>query len=739
MKTRMLGIGFVTLSAILVAQTQLLPAQVSGSGVMLTDADTAGTAGSVATQQNAVDPDALQLQAGDILEILPIHRLQSATYAWILTQDRKFIQAGRDRSFAARLVNPGAYTLTAEIASQDKTTRIRKTFSVTVSARTPGMEEASTPITGSGTTLVQTDPLLDAAGNAVMKEDSSIIRILPVGNLRPLNIDTDTATDSDGDGKTDNDVDNLGTLSQTDATPIVLWFTAPVTSASLAISALQGNGTYATQHIRVLDFASGKQGNLVEGDVAIQAAKIDDRTMQFSVAFGGNTKPDAPLLYRWNFGDGSADSLETQPTHTFGTGSTFAVSVSIRNLLTAKDVATATQTVSLDIAIASSSASSASSATSTAPSSSAASSASSVATGSGGSLLSSLSGFLPLLGAFALAMIIGVAAVLFLGRRKKNSDGTSNTALEKHFEQMEIKLMEKQHGATVVPATVTTPPPAVAEKELERSSTPVPAPEPQIDPNKAPSWLKQGLQGKPDLSKPAPTPAPVVASPAPKPAAPATPAPAAAPAKVPTPVPATPPAAAAKPPVVTPAPVTPKPQPTPAAKPAPVPAPAPATVTAAMPPAPAPKMATPVTAPPATPQKPATPAVPAAPKTPAAPKPVMAPTATPAPSAPAPVAAAVTPAPATAAPASIATTPAATVPPVAAAPVVTPAPKSAITPPVSPAPIAPPMTPAPAATTATAPAAPAPAAAPAPKDDPTVAYIRVEGIQQPPQNTDQKA
>ncbi len=528
------------------------------------------------------DPDLITIQVGEIIGFLPVTTLKDATYAWILTKDRHFLQADRTAVFETRPITPGNYTLTTEITSGDKLTRIRKVFTIAVEARMPGDVELNEGTVGSGS-IIHTTPSLDENGNAILDNgQNTIVLRLNKAGLHGIMLDTDTALDTNGNGIADDDIDNDGTLFKTDGNPLVLWFANEITKKSMRVSMVLPDGSPARQPFTVTSFNTAKQEGTLQGVLSIEAAALGNRSYQFKSVFQKNAEPDTSLLYQWDFGDGET-SLTTQPSHTFGSGSTFTVHLTVKDLASGKiiDEATKDLTVTDDLPITGSGA--VSSGASVASASSAASSTVAGTSAIADKIIGLMSGnYIGYILIFLGCIVAGLILVFLLSRIRRRAGGTEqSSSLQKHFEQMEAKLVQKPQVVTptvvaAAPVVRQTPPAAVAERE-EKQTTTVPSPTPTIQAENAPSWLKQGLQGKPDLSTPAPKPT----APAPKP----TPAP--------TPVTAAPVVAAKPTPVPQPAPVPvtpPKPQ-----TPAPAPAPTPAAPEPAAAPAPAPKPASPST------------------------------------------------------------------------------------------------------------------------------------------------
>lgn len=689
---------------------------------------------------------------GDILEMIPIHGIPQAKFAWILTQDRSFLQAERSPVFRTRLIQPGDYLLLAEITSADQSMTIRRTFRITVQPREKVGESDLTNIPGSGRTLVSTLPQQLTDNRVILGEDQRVMRLTPLNQDRkPLSLDLDVSRDTDADGVPGNDVDNEGTFFQLDATPAHLWFAEPLTSRTVAVTTVGLDGNPLVQTVEVLSYEYAREQGLTISPGRIVAVPQNQSGFEFYVDF--EQQPgDIPLLYHWNFGDG-AESLVARPVHTFATNGAFTVQVSIRNLVTGKEIAQYTETVQSIVATTSSGGE--------LPVEPSSEPTTDVETGGGMSFSNLL---WPIIGLSSLLVLAALGYLLMRILRGRRP-------LHETLEQIEETVVAKD-GVT------GTPPPLVIESKKEAKPQSASQTAVKTD-DTAPAWLKKGLdqpQAAPSVAAvPVPVPVPV---PAPTPAPVPTPAPTrssnsvtqAAPkatvqqAETPTtpgaPLPSwlrqpttTAPASttpAPTPPAVTPVAVPPPPPP---AKPAPAQAPAPkATVSAPTPPPPPPAQPKPQPSAPAPTPKPTS--QPAAPKAPPATpkpktnppvtggwrpqpmpaKPASAPSAKPAPQASTPPPAPATPQtpiPAPVAPqAPVTSTPAPTVP---AAPIVPiPTPAASASPLPAPATAAVPVQPkqAPPAPPASAPPAPAPAPATTPVAiDPTVAVIRAESIE----------
>jgi hypothetical protein len=495
------------------------------------------------TGQAPVDPqsEVVNLLVGDIFEILPAHDLTDATYTWILTQDRSFIEAGRAQVFRKRIIQPGRYNLYAEISSGDQSTHISRTFILDYKPRTPGNAEA--PVTsGSGITLVKSIPVMDPTGRIILQSNTQLIRFDPVSQeTRPLVLDTDTSRDGDGDGNSTNDLDSASTFFQTDASPLYLWIASPLTSRNMSLTLVKTDGA-TVQPLTVMSEQFAQSQGIMNSSVRVTMDNTSGRTYSFNATF--DSAPMAPLLYQWSFGDGQ-QSLLANPVHEYAANGTYDVTLRIRNLNDGQEIASYSDQLAVESAIA------------TPDNPVPDDDDNDNGTTTSGGLSRSMKSILMLGGIFLLSVIAGIAVILILSRLQKRGKKLSDT-----LESMENAIVKKDEkpadAKSLPPLTITpppaaakpaTPPPQVAEREKERAiPSPLTQKPPTVEEKNAPAWLKSGLTTP---AAQAPAPAPVAQPPKPQ-----TPPPAPAPVQPP---------------------VTPKPAPVPTPAPAPVQPPKPAT------------------------------------------------------------------------------------------------------------------------------------------------------------------
>ncbi len=735
------------------------------------------------TEQVNANEESIQLKLGDILEIAADPGVDGATVSWILTQERAFVEAGRERIFRYRFVQEKIYTLRADVLLPGGTERRQRSFSIQILPQ-DGLGDGATFAAGTGAALAATLPIPDPNGRVILNLDQQLVKLVPLrSDVTPLAVDFDTSRDTDADGNPANDIDNTDTYFHSFNRPLWIWYARPLDQVELTITGIPTGASPLVQRIDVLSEEAARGQGVLTSPVNIMVQQIDERTYGFMPQLVQNVADGTPLLYEWEFGDGGK-SLETNPTYTYATGGTYTVSLHVRDLQTGNMIGeTETYVVPTSIDPIDEPIDEPIEEPIDEP----------VEEPAGESL--QWGRILLIGGIFVGSILLGIIIVWLLSflRRSRKLEET-------------LESMEK----AVVPSADNTPPPlsikskqpaspfaadaqpaAARQKIIDAEiSAAAPVKSVPVAEAAAPDWLKKGLgagaAAAPKAPTPAPTPSPA-ATPKPAPAAAPTPSPTPKPVAPPVPKPATPPPppAAPKPAAATPAPAVPKPL-TP--KPMPKPAPAPMTPPQTQPAAPADKLPrwlqptapsapapTPVATPtpaPATPTAPTsvptpqasvapvatpTPTPPAAPVIQTAPKPVPAPAPTPVtppkpvpPPTPAPVRPPVAPAipaptpkpvapvqppvtpaskPASQAPAPV--TPPAAVPPIAPVtpkPVPAPAPTPTVPPAATPKPPAPTMPILPQTSTPTSPAAPQAPTQNDNDDDQPIAIIRAESI-----------
>lgn len=553
-------------------------------------------------------------------EIVEIQAVGAQSISWNLTMSDLFVQAGQGGIFHTRLFNEGLYTLRVEGSGRNGPF----TKSIALDVRSAVPERIPT-------SLESVPPMV---GRTVDLSSASLWRVFPPTGTK-LRLDLDAQGDSDGDGLTENDIDNPDTFALTEGLPLALWFIDPPATFSVIAEIRGADGVPQTETLLMRTAgeptAGGNRDPLTSTSIAVR--KYSDTTYGFSLDESGITLPETPLLYQWDFGDGT-QSLQDQPLHTFAGSGTYSVVLTLRDLTNGSELLTQRGTLTI-----------AGAPPAPAQSSSQAQEPTDDATG----------GFLS--SATLQVIVIGFASVV-IGLLLMYA---ISTLLKKYvIERQERTESEAASPPPAGPQVLDTAPPmpvidvtaSVKErKEPAKPESMKPALTPlHIDESKAPAWLKQGLESSPTTPpSPAPPPAAAPARYVPPPAPPARP-----------PVPPTPPTPEPKsslpqkppseskpsaplPPWLQPSPAPtpekPKPQPptppslpeSPAPRPAPVPSPVEPRKSEAPepkvekihPPAPNPAVKEPAQKPPAEPPPPAKEPPPATP--PAPPGPVAAP------------------------------------------------------------------------------------------------------------------
>src|SRR3990167_7165589 len=294
--------------------------------------------------------ETIQIQTGNILEILPIHSFPSATYSWILTHDRNFLEVGRNAFYSTRLINPGRFTLNAEVGDPTGQTALRRVFIIDVQPRQTQLQTEAPPPTEEtppDNSLVRTTPEKRDDGLIILPPNQALLLLTPLRDDLPhLSIDLDSQNDANNDDILTNDVDNDGTFFQTSKTPLYLWFTSPLEQRAVTVHADTPDFTPLTQTLSVLTAEYAKQRGLFVSRVQISIEEQGPKSILFSPKFEDSGTPAIPLMFRWDFGDG-AESVEEQPLHEYEAYGTYNVHLSIRNLETGQELAARTVAIPL--------------------------------------------------------------------------------------------------------------------------------------------------------------------------------------------------------------------------------------------------------------------------------------------------------------------------------------------------------------------------------------------------------
>ena len=435
--------------------------------------------------------ESVHIAAGSVFEIKAETDGQAALVSWVLTRERAFVEAGREQFFRVRLTQPGIYLLEAAADFPDSGQRVRKNILLDV--------KQSDGAGGDAAGSVRTAPA-NIGGIVALPEGMGIITLIPSpATEKPIGVDADTSTDSSGDGENANDNDAGDALFSTEGNPLAFWFVFPrERSMKIRSGAREQSIAVQTGASPAVPVATG---NIVARDVG-------GGDILFSYETG--TFPDN-IVHQWNFGDGR-QSMIRNPSHRYFVNGNYDVKVMVRDLQSGTLAGEAAMTVAVT---------SVPDATQT------------------GAVLPDpgkpdpkpetpgepiLGGMLPLLLRIAvvglLAIGLGALAMWIVSKILRRTRG----GLQKTLADVEAKLSTDGKKSGTAPATLELRRPEAVPEVVEKPAakpapeeTPVAAPAPTppptdfVDVNKAPAWLKQGLQAeKPEVTEPTPPPPPPV-------------------------------------------------------------------------------------------------------------------------------------------------------------------------------------------------------------------------------------
>ncbi len=456
-----------------------------------------GSTAQLAGQATRTPDEVIEIEAGDVFEILAHSDDPTASAVWVLTQDRTFIEASRSSVFRTRQVKPGEYLLDATISEPMLDSETRRIFLLRIVPHTPTDPSVPTVLPGE---LVVTTPR--AQQNIVtLPKNFHVLRFEPDQSDTSHFAVVLDATASQAQP------DNLDTYSYSEASGLFVWFALP-RDRTMEVAIQRKDGTIARSQLQL---KIGEEENIVSSQGILANAR-DDGTVRFAL----QTPPPLGVhtLPLWDFGDGTQSLLMT-PNHRYAKNGTYTVRVSVRNIIDGSIINTAQTTINVTGIHETGTGTVVSSSSSSAQSSSVGSTGD-----SGPGFFATV--FERLNSAFARTVFAIVGIIVLLGLlvlvilrllRRSKLDKTLETA-----ESLLIKQNATQAviDAPAVPlqvkrsAKVEDVPSEVVLKEEPPavSDTPPSSTEPHIDEAAAPAWLKKGLEvaAKEPVSTPEPEP-----------------------------------------------------------------------------------------------------------------------------------------------------------------------------------------------------------------------------------------
>ena len=473
------------------------------------------------TQAQQPQAEEVTLPLGSVFEILAQEGTPGTQYAWVLSLDRTFLQAGRGRALRTRFSQPGKYLLSAEVVparpagERAEGKSIRRSFVISVKE-----DLAPEPALTSVTTVPP-----HVSGMIGLSETQRLVKIIPPqGIVSALAVDADVNVDEDGDGTADNDHSSADTFLGTDALPLFLWITGEPPKTFSLTGQIADGSTFTQQFtVRIGD----TQTPMPREEPPTQTGGIEYTEQEngsVHLRMQEDPPPNTPVLPLWDFGDGT-QSMHLAPVHSYGSSGTYVVRVRLKDLRNGIDIRDLRQSI-----LVRGSADAAPIDPKTPPEEE--------PTPEPGRTSRIMGLVIKILLFLAVAAAIGGAATFaFLKLRQGKS-------LADRLEEADKKMTIGKEGTEIAPMSLPeiveeapkkpAPPPAPAP--AKETAAPTPSPAPVLSDTSIPDWLNP--TPKKAEPAPAPTPAPKPAAPAPtpppKPAAPA-PDPAPAPAPVPAP------------------------------------------------------------------------------------------------------------------------------------------------------------------------------------------------------------
>ena len=295
------------------------------------------------TTLRAQEGPSIRIPTGQTLEVATDRISQHAEHSWILTKDRKFQSAQRNKFFQNRFAETGTYSLDVSIHNTETGENTYRSFSIIVTEPLP----ASLPDDAGSTEGTTRKAVLTSEPSAV----DGVVYLPPSGGMLTLDasgssgristysFDLDTSSDTNGDGDSQNDKDNEGMLSEKIGSALYL-FVVPSNqprSIRLTVSDLNDETISNTQiNISFSDnpHAGSASSQLISQDPNSPIVyRIDGMAIQADVELDPSIVTGKSLLLEWNFGDRSKSLLNT-PTHTYNFPGSYTLSLIARDITT---------------------------------------------------------------------------------------------------------------------------------------------------------------------------------------------------------------------------------------------------------------------------------------------------------------------------------------------------------------------------------------------------------------------
>lgn len=317
-------------------------------GILLSGLVASATISYAQSKPNNVE--SVSLRPGTIFEIYADTKSASPQISWVLTKDGTFAQADRGAIFSVRPSEAGMYLLSGEVLDQ-KNVPVRKMFRIGVRQDVPLIEHASKT---EKDLLVRVFPAQDEEGIVSLGSTKRVIRLDAIHNdIELLALDINAEMDSNGDGDPQNDNILLKSIFAEGKGSLHIWLPENLTSQKMLLAGRLLNGSFITQPLHIVSdtyFELLRQQEEAEAiarkeRTRIEAIPLANNAYKLTVATEDNVLPTDPLLYFWDFGDGT-QSLLTSPEHTYAEiDREYRVSLRIQSLVSGEEVLSSTQMV----------------------------------------------------------------------------------------------------------------------------------------------------------------------------------------------------------------------------------------------------------------------------------------------------------------------------------------------------------------------------------------------------------
>ncbi|HRH93806.1 MAG TPA: PKD domain-containing protein, partial [Candidatus Peribacteria bacterium] len=299
----------------------------------------------------------IQIEAGRVFEMTIDSSLSRPEYSWILTRDRKFINAQRAKFFQTRQTVAGTYVLDVNIQDTVNNGTEYHVFDLVVNPATD-TPRPRRQVDGDMKAVLTAEPW-NGSDTITLPPEGGIVKLdmgQSVGQIATFSLDLDTGVDSDGDGDPENDHDNALTAGEKDATPLYVLMAPKDSPRRVILTVTDPDNTRTSRAILNVSFGGTQPTTPTPGTTPTPtptptpalygtiSAEKKGLTVSYDTRIDSDVRMSKELLLEWDFGDRSRSLLD-HPVHTYVKSGIYNVKLTVRDISNGEVFMSAEETV----------------------------------------------------------------------------------------------------------------------------------------------------------------------------------------------------------------------------------------------------------------------------------------------------------------------------------------------------------------------------------------------------------